>query len=113
MTPFSAPFLGTGWAFPVARERPGEDSPYARAGFEDSVRQGMLLILQTACGERVMRPDFGCAIHALVFAPNDATTRGLAESAVREALLRWEPRIELLRVSASPGGDREELLVVS
>jgi phage baseplate assembly protein W len=109
----TAPFLGSGWAFPVTREVPGEDTPCARASFEDSVRQGMLLVLQTAPGERVMRPDFGCAIHKLLFAPNDATTRGLAESAVREALLRWEPRIELMHVTALPGGDREELLVVS
>jgi phage baseplate assembly protein W len=113
MIPCTAPFLGSGWAFPVARDEPGTDSPFARASFEDSVRQGMLLVLQTAPGERLMRPDFGCAIHRLLFAPNDATTSGLAESAVREALQRWEPRIELLRVTALPGGDREELLVVN
>jgi hypothetical protein len=107
MNTHGAPFLGTGWGFPVAREADAASPPrLAHAHYEDSVRQGMLLVLSTAKGERVMRPGFGCAIHELLFAPNDATTRGMAESAVREALLQWEPRIEVLGVSA--GSDRAE-----
>jgi phage baseplate assembly protein W len=59
-----------------------------------------------------MRPDFGCAIHDLVFAPNSAATQGMAEHHVREALLRWEPRIEVLDVTAvASGGQDEELLI--
>ena len=87
------------------------DAPHrlVDAQYEDSVRQGMTLILSTAKGERVMRPEFGCDIHDLLFAPNDAATRGLAESAVREALLLWEPRIDVLRVVAE--ADRELLSV--
>ncbi|QCX82327.1 Gene 25-like lysozyme (plasmid) [Streptomyces sp. YIM 121038] len=42
-----------------------------------------------------MRPEFGCAIHNLVFAPVNATTAGLMEQAVHEALERWEPRVEV------------------
>jgi phage baseplate assembly protein W len=61
----------------------------------------------------VMRPDFGCAIHELLFAPNDATTRGMAESTVREALLQWEPRIDVLGVNASSDQAEGERLLVS
>ena len=63
-------------------------------------------------GERVMRPDFGCAIHELVFAPNSATTRGMAEHYVREALLRWEPRVEVLEVTAVGSDEQEEVLLL-
>jgi phage baseplate assembly protein W len=113
----SAPFLGVGWGFPVARVPSGDAADghqrLAQARYDDSVRQGVLLVLSTAKGERLMRPGFGCAIHELLFAPNDATTRGMAESAVRDALRQWEPRIELLRVTAEARGAQHELLEVS
>ena len=60
-----------------------------------------------------MRPDFGCGIHELVFAPNDAATRGMAEHYVSEALLLWEPRIEVLQVEARTAGAYEEELRIS
>ena len=88
-------FLGVGWAWPV---EPAEDGEIALARYEESVRQSVWIILGTSPGERVMRPDFGCAIHDLVFAPNSAATLGMAEHHVRDALLRWEPRIEVLDV---------------
>ncbi len=49
-----------------------------------------------------MRPDFGCRIHELLFAPNNTTTASLAEEFVRRALERWEPRIEDVRVRVDP-----------
>lgn len=64
------------------------------------VRQSILLLLSTSRGERVMRPDYGCDLHRLVFSPNDATTAGLAIHYVRSAIERWEPRARVLRVDA-------------
>jgi phage baseplate assembly protein W len=105
-----AEFLGKGWQFPVERDEAKER--FAIAAYEESIRQAIRIILSTALGERVMRPDFGCAIHELVFAPNSAATRGMAEHHVREALLLWEPRIEVLDVKAvESGGQGEELLI--
>lgn len=62
------------------------------------VRQAVLLLLSTRPGERVMRPDYGCDLDLVAFAPNDATTAGLAAHAVRQALERFEPRVEVLAV---------------
>ncbi|MFO8089577.1 MAG: GPW/gp25 family protein [Desulfatiglandaceae bacterium] len=69
-----------------------------------AVRQSILLLLTTAPGERVMRPNYGCDLQKLVFSPNDATTHGLAIYYVRRALQRWEPRIDILRLDAEADG---------
>ncbi|MGH3797782.1 MAG: GPW/gp25 family protein [Pseudonocardiaceae bacterium] len=85
-------FLGAGWAFPVRTDATGS---IALVRHEREVQESIRIILGTAPGERPMRPEFGCAIHDLVFAPADATTAGQLAYHVRQSLERWEPRIEL------------------
>jgi uncharacterized protein len=92
-------FLGTGWAFPIHR---GGDGDVALVADEDLVAQSIWLILATAPGERVQRPDFGCGIHDLVFSVADSAASGSIADAVRTALGRYEPRIDLLGVSVAP-----------
>jgi hypothetical protein len=107
-------FLGKGWQFPVALNEPGameERGALASADYEESVRQSIWGILGTAKGERVMRPDFGCGIYDMVFAVNSSTTASEAAEEVRDALLSFEPRIDVLNVEVSPGGDGEVLYV--
>jgi len=87
----------------------------ARGGIEmvaenDSVRQALLLLFSTIPGERVMRPDYGCLIHRLVFSPNDETTAGLAIHYVRRAIDLWEPRIDVLRLDATRNPEMPERL---
>lgn len=91
-------FLGKGWQFPVQVDGTGR---IAMSEFEQDIREAIIIILTTAKGERVMRPDFGCGIHDFVFASMNNTNIGLIESTVQEALLKWEPRIDLLDVSVS------------
>ena len=102
-------FLGTGWAFPVGVDARGRISLVRR---ERDIEEAMLMILLTVPGQRVMRPDFGCRIHELVFAPNDASTEGLAIYYVEEALVRWEPRISLREVTADADPTSPERLLV-
>lgn len=91
-------FLGTGWRFPVETDRTGKiQLSTAEADIEESIR----IILGTAKGERVMRPEFGCGVHDYVFASTSPTTLNLVESSVRDALVRWEPRIEVLDVATT------------
>lgn len=89
--------LGRGWAFPVGTEESGE---VRMAEGETDVEQAIRLILSTAPGERMMRPEFGCGIHEYAFATLDTTTTTLIEGAVRDALAEWEPRIDVLAVDA-------------
>src|SRR6266508_6759366 len=88
----NADFVGAGWAFPVRTEATGS---IALVSGEPEVAESIRLILATAPGERPMRPEFGCPIHDLVFAPADAATAGRIAYEVRLSLERWEPRIEL------------------
>lgn len=91
-------FLGVGWKYPVRTELTGK---IALSRYEEDIHEAIRIILGTAKGERVMRPDFGCGIHELVFAPINTATMTLVENSVREALTFWEPRIELIKVEAS------------
>ena len=105
----SKPFLGVGWGFPLTLDELGF---FNHAEYEESVRQSIWIILGTAKGERVMRPDFGCGIYDLVFEINSASTAGRVTQAIRQALLLFEPRIDVLdiQVQAAAGG---ELLLIS
>ena len=79
----------------------------------DLLRQSLLILLSTFPGERVMRPDYGCDLLSLAFAPNDDTTAGLAIHYVRRAVERFEPRVRILRVDADRSADRPECLDVT
>jgi len=92
-------FLGVGWNFPVKLD--GE-TKIAMAAYEERVRQAIWTVLSIAPGELPMRPEFGCGIHNLLFAPNSANTSGKIVEAVRQALNLWEPRIDILEVDAYP-----------
>lgn len=100
------------------------DAPAAEAGLvaapsgrlelvegDAAVRQAILLLLATTPGERVMRPEYGCELHRLMFAPNDETTAGMAIYYVRRALQRWERRIDVVRLDAVRDRQGEALLI--
>ena len=102
-------FLGVGWTTPVSLNAEGQVN---LAHEEVAVRQSIWMILSTAPGERLMRPDFGCGIHELVFAPNSAETIGQVTNAVNQALISWEPRIDLENVDAFPDRDQPNRLII-
>ena len=101
----SAQLLGRGWRFPFALD---DHDEIAYSEGEDDIQEAIWIILSTAFGERLMHPDFGCGIHDLVFAPNNTGTAGLARFYVDDALVRWEPRIDVeeVEVQADPAATR-------
>ncbi|HEV7859443.1 MAG TPA: GPW/gp25 family protein [Pyrinomonadaceae bacterium] len=105
-------FLGVGWSFPVQLSTAeGAQGVLMHAEYEESIRQSVWIILGTAKGERVMRPDFGCGIYDLVFEVNSATTAGRVSQAVKQALLLYEPRIDVLDVQVNAAGTGEVMLI--
>ncbi len=103
-------FLGSGWAFPL---RISPTGGIALSRHEFDIDEAIRIILSTAKGERHMRPQFGCGIHDLVFAPNNATTAGLVETYVSEAIGWWEPRVELLKVLVETDPDERNKLLIN
>lgn len=91
-------FIGSGIAFPM---RVSTTGGIALVSEHREIEEAIRLILSTAYGERPMRPEFGCGIHDLVFAPADATTAGQIAYEVRLSLSRWEPRIDVEEVVVS------------
>jgi uncharacterized protein len=100
-----------GWRFvhPDFAEEGAATGLRVRAGLgvemvegDAAVRQAVLLLLSTTPGERVMRPEYGCALQRLVFSPNDDTTAGLVIHYIRQAIARFEPRVEVLALDAGP-----------
>lgn len=105
----SKEFLGRGWKFPVEVDDTGK---IALSEYEDDIREAIRLILVTAKGERVMRPDFGSGLHEFVFAAMSVTTMGSIQAAVQNALIEWEPRIQVLGVAVEPDqGEVGRLLI--
>lgn len=92
MSPISAPIPArpvsdsVRYPFAIDREagRLAQEPDYA-AHVDQLVRQ----VLLTSPGERVNRPDFGCGLRRMVFAPNTAATASLLQVMVLEALERW------------------------
>ena len=101
--------LGTGLAFPLGVDRRGG---LALARDETDVDQAIALILGTAPGERPMRPEFGCGIHDLVFSSVNPSVAGLVAYEVKASLLRWEPRIDVLDVTATVDPERPGVLLI-
>jgi phage baseplate assembly protein W len=94
-------FIGRGWNFPV---RPTPTGGLEYQSGAEKVRQSIWILLSTSPGERQMLPKYGCGIHELAFKANTAALRGVVQGRVRDALLRWEPRIDLMdvRVESPP-----------
>jgi hypothetical protein len=94
-------FMGRGWGFPF-RVEPASGR-VATVADETDIRESILIILKTAKGERVMRPEFGCGIHNLVFAAIDTATLAQVQRDIEVALRTYEARIEVTRVQARAG----------
>lgn len=106
-----ADFVGRGIAWPLMVDSTGS---IATSAGEDGIASAMRMILMTAPGERLMRPQFGCKIWNLLFEPINANTMGLMAEAVREAMSRWEPRVIVddVRVEPDPGSIGKVVILI-
>jgi phage baseplate assembly protein W len=91
--------IGRGWAFPP---QIGPQGRLALTHERSELEQAIKIILMTSPGQRVMRPNFGCRVHELVFAPSNNHTAAQARRYVEEALMMWEPRIDVNNVNVRP-----------
>ena len=106
----SGEFLGSGWRFPVL---PDAGGGLGYVAGKENVQQSLRVLLLTALGERVMRPEFGCKAPRLVFAPGSVQYLQLLETSIREAIRDWEPRVDVLEVRAETDPADETRAIVS
>jgi phage baseplate assembly protein W len=102
-------FLGVGWSFPMAVRADGKPAMVAH---EEDIRQSILIILGTEPGERVMRPDFGAGLRAFVFEPVNPGTMTRLGNRVRDALVDFEARIDVLDVSVTTDPELRDRLLI-
>jgi phage baseplate assembly protein W len=105
----SQAFIGAGWGYPVRTEVSGD---VALVTGDQEVAEAIRLIIGTALGERPMRPEFGCAIHDFIFAGVDHNVAGQIAYEVRQSLVRWEPRIDVVGVDVNVDDIDRSLLYV-
>lgn len=102
-----ADFRGSGWSLPSLIQGRRID---VSAG-EQNITESIWIVLATAPSERVMRPTFGCGLQDLVFSVPDAATLGRVQKEVWDALVLWEPRIDVTAVDTEVKGRGEVLLI--
>jgi len=102
-------FLGRGFGFPLRVDGRGQ---VEMVSGEQSIANAVRLILGTPIGERIMRPDFGCMIHDLVFHPVNANTCAMITMYAQQSLIKWEPRIEDVKVSTYPDPNAENAVLL-
>ena len=99
MTDPSHDFVGAGWAFPPQVDARGG---IALVTQERELEQAMQIILLTYPGERPMRPGFGSRMRDFVFRTADNATAAEPAFVVRDAITRWEPRVDVVAVDVRP-----------
>jgi phage baseplate assembly protein W len=102
-------FIGAGWGFPLGVSAQGGIALVRR---DTELEQAMRLILATYPGERPMRPDFGSRIRDFVFRSINVETIAELSKVVRDALLRWEPRVDVEAVNITPDVSDEGALYI-
>lgn len=88
-------FIGQGFRFPI---KVGPKGDLLWSSGPKRIQDAIWLVLSTGLGERVMLPDFGASVHDYVFQTNTPATRTALADAIKNALTKWEPRIELENV---------------
>lgn len=102
-------FLGQGFKFPI---RPNGRGGLSYVSAEQSIAEAIWIIISTPLRSRVMEPEFGCNIHDYVFASNNSNTIAAIVHGVQQALVRFEPRIDVLDVQASSQADSPQVLLI-
>jgi len=105
----SKSFLGRGIAYPLKVDGGGG---LAMSAYEQNIEECIRLVLGTAPGERIYRPNFGCRIHDEIFSPNNHHTRALIAFYAREALVKWEPRIRAVEIDVKQDHDQPNTVLL-
>ena len=96
-------FLGSGWGFPPTFDLAQKEA--VLVNHESDINESLYIILSTTPGERTMNPKFGCGLKTLIFENITQSTVTIIEDMVSRAILYFEPRISLQKVSVDLNHD--------
>jgi len=94
----TAPIVYQGIKFPF---QSGSRSLPAQSTNEQLIQEGLIQLILTGVGERIMRPDVGCRATSFVFENNDAVLGNLLRAEVQGVVAKYEPRIQLTDIQVS------------
>lgn len=103
-------FLGTGWSFPPTFVRATSSVLMVSAAVD--IRQSLEILFSTRKGERLMVPEYGCDIWLLVFASVDTAFKTQVKDYIGQAILDWEPRIDLDSVDVQASASVEGVVLI-
>ncbi|RNL91723.1 hypothetical protein ED312_04175 [Sinomicrobium pectinilyticum] len=104
-------FLGTGWSFPPQFSKAGKS--VAMTSDEEDIRKSLEILLSTRLGERIMQPRYGCNLEDLLFNPLNRTLKTYVTELINNAVLYYEPRIDVEKTDITQGNESEgELLIL-
>lgn len=87
------PFLGTGWSFPPRFSKIKKGVELVSG--EEDIQESLRILLSTQVNERFLQPKYGCNLDELLFEPLNTTVKTYIRGLVKQAILHFEPRIEL------------------
>lgn len=105
-------YLGRGWSFPPTFSKATAEA--AMSEDEDDIRESLGILLSTRIGERMLQPKYGCDLDHLLFEPLDTGTATYTSELIKQAILMFEPRIDVLAVDLTQpldGEGRIEILI--
>lgn len=79
---------------------------------DKDIEESLYILLSTMPGERVTKPDYGCPLLDYVFATSDLTGQYLMKNAIKRAIVRYEPRVDLEDVIFEPDPNQDGVLNV-
>ena len=105
-------FLGVGWSFPPEFHKHADTLGVKMGADEEDIGESLRLLLSTRPGERVMQPDYGCGLHAMVFESIDESTVTELKDIIERAVLFYEPRITLEKIDMNTEDEMEGRLKI-
>ena len=77
----------------------------------DLIKDSVIQILLTRLGERIFVPDFGCRLLELLFEPLTPPFPNIAKEFVRDAIVKWEPRVQILNIQVDVDADNNQVII--
>lgn len=93
--------------------RLGADGRWTWSAGPENIRESIRIIIMTEMDERLMLPAFGGGLQPYLFEPNTVASQRLIQERITQALLQWEPRIELQDVTVTNDPDDPQAAIVA